>query len=78
MKKIAKLVSNCNECQYCSEFKSKKDNYTSVYCCVYETPDEGILKTAFLLALSTSSGKMNIDIPKECPLEDYEEPKTEC
>ncbi len=71
MKKIAKVINDCNECQHCKKFQSTSDNHTSVYCCVYETDDESKLAPAFLLDLSTSKGRCTIEIPNNCPLEDY-------
>jgi hypothetical protein len=69
--KIAKVINDCNECQHCKEFNSTSDNYTSVYCCVYETEDESKIVAPFLLDLSTSKGRCTIEIPETCPLEDY-------
>lgn len=65
--KIAKIISDCGECEFCLFCKSTRDNYTKVYVCEHDKVG------SFLLLKTIESGTPAIDIPTNCPLEDYKE-----
>lgn len=65
MKKISKIITDCGECEFCLFCKSTQDNYTKVYVCEKAVP--------FLLLKTIESGTSVMEIPTNCPLEDYKE-----
>lgn len=69
MIKIAKVINDCGECEFCLLCKSTRDNYTKVYVCEHEKVG------SFLLLKTIESGTPTIDIPGNCPLEDYKSTK---
>ncbi|WP_395075354.1 hypothetical protein [Flavobacterium sp.] len=75
MKKIENIIDDCFNCKHCLKAKNETDNYTKVFVCKFEdeADDDDQIKIfdPFLLLLHTSSGRPYIEIPKNCPLEDY-------
>lgn len=70
MMKIAKVITTCNDCEHCKKMKSPNDNHATAFVCVYESESETEVKP-FLLSYSESPGTFRLDIPDNCPLEDY-------
>jgi hypothetical protein len=67
MKKIHRVISSCNECENCKFLPYPKDNYT-----FYNVCDKEENEPFLLLKHNSKSNSQNIEIPKNCPLEDYE------
>ncbi len=62
MKKISKIIDSCNDCEWCNFLKG--EIYAAI--CLHESGFEKILGTN-----TTSMKYVDISIPKDCPLEDY-------
>jgi len=76
IKKIAKVITFCNECEYCLTTQEQRGNTFFALICVHahnaidEEPEQDI----FLIGTSSEDPKhCNWHIPKQCPLEDYKE-----
>ncbi|MCK0202455.1 hypothetical protein MWN41_05405 [Ornithobacterium rhinotracheale] len=69
MKKIENTIENCAECRFSKEFQELKGNSDFVLIC---TNPEG---KSFLIVRENQKIKdfMNVDIPENCPLENYTE-----
>ena len=66
MKKIENIIEICNDCQYCIKYtRTFVSTIFSVFIC--EHPDK---KCGTLLA-NASSRENDINIPDNCPLENY-------
>lgn len=78
MKKIAKVITSCHDCENCKMTISPKNNYTTAFICVVDPEEDKIPPEPFLLEYSEASGTSCLSIPENCPLEDYKEPKNEC
>lgn len=65
--KIAKVIDDCNDCEHCVFADNRKENKSSFAICMF--PDS----KPFLLSNSQSGDVRHseINIPKNCPLEDY-------
>jgi len=68
MRKIHKVISNCNECENCVFLPYPKDNYT-----FYNVCDKEETQPFLLLKHNSKSNSTPIEIPDNCPLEDYKE-----
>jgi hypothetical protein len=68
--KIAKVITECHECEHCKKIVSHNDNHIKAIVCAFET-DKVDNFQPFLLEYSTSLGSHNLNIPDNCPLEDY-------
>lgn len=72
--KIAKIIELCNDCEHCTIADNRKETKSSFAICRF--PD-----TPSLLVGDCQTGDVlhyQIQIPDNCPLEDYKEPKIEC
>lgn len=71
-KKIETVVSSCTDCRYSKEFQDVHSNCDFVLVCCYEKED-GSREKSILLERSHNRIKsyIDVDIPKDCPLEDY-------
>lgn len=71
MKKIETVVRSCADCKHSKEFQDVNSNCDFVLVCCYEK--DGVRKKSILLDRSHKRIKprMDVDIPKDCPLEDY-------
>lgn len=67
--KIAKVISECNECQFCVIADNRRESKSSFALCMF--PDA----PHFLIAESQTGNvlEQKITIPNNCPLEDYKE-----
>lgn len=63
--KIAKVLTQCNDCEFCLKLQSPSDNYTRFYIC------NSVISEPFLLIRTSSEPFTEIEIPNNCPLEDY-------
>lgn len=75
MKKIAKVITSCHDCQNCKHTTSPRNNYTNAYICVVDPIEDEVRPEPFLLEYSEASGSSGLPIPENCPLEDYKEPE---
>ena len=67
--KIAKIINDCNDCEHCL---SAKTNSTLIFAICTHTEDK-----EFVLVRSHENPKhFKLDIPANCPLEDYTGTKT--
>lgn len=73
MKKIAKVITNCHDCDNCKKFDLRTDNYTRAFVCYVKEEDDKITPKPFLLDYTESGGRNELLIPENCPLEDYKE-----
>ena len=77
MKKIMKIIDSCTDCEFSKEYQELNGNTSFVLVCNYEKEidEEKVEKNPFLLKQFHNKIKnyTNIDIPKNCPLEDYKE-----
>nr|WP_294922149.1 hypothetical protein [uncultured Flavobacterium sp.] len=48
-----------------------RNDYTHAYICTFEADENAPKHTPFLLDLIESKGSSKLDIPANCPLEDY-------
>lgn len=65
MKKIAKIIKRCNDCEHCACTSAKNE---SLYFAVCTFNSE----SNFLLFNGTEPPfRFNLNIPENCPLEDY-------
>lgn len=73
-KKIETVVRSCADCKHSKEFQDMHSNCDFVLVCCYEEKD-GARGKSILLDRSHNRIKSNkdVDIPKDCPLEDYYE-----
>lgn len=67
--KIAKVISECNECQFCVIADNRRESKSSFAVCMF--PDA----PPFLIAENQTGNvlEQKITIPNNCPLEDYKE-----
>ena len=72
-RKIETIVSSCNDCRYMQEFKrNTKSIFEFVSICEYTDNDTHEIKSFKALMLSDSRVQNSIiQIPNDCPLEDY-------
>jgi hypothetical protein len=72
-KKIETIVSDCRECKHCQVFNRSTDNHTNAYICGYEEykNDDLVFSADFLLLKEDKGRNSAIEIPDNCPLEDY-------
>ena len=76
MKKIQKLISSCHDCEFCKKITSSTANNEKVTLCDFELVeneeriDEHV---PFLLNYTKYGGTYSLDIPDNCPLEDYKQ-----
>ncbi|MDQ8748367.1 MULTISPECIES: hypothetical protein [Elizabethkingia] len=77
MKKIMKVIENCCDCEFSKEYQELNGNTSFVLICNYEKSfdDGAVEKNPFLLNQYSSRIKTysSVEIPHNCPLEDYEE-----
>lgn len=66
MKKIGKIIDSCTDCEWCNFLKEENGNTLCAAICLHESGFEKILGTN-----TTSMKYVDISIPKDCPLEDY-------
>ncbi|AQX52432.1 hypothetical protein [Elizabethkingia anophelis] len=80
MKKIMEVIENCTDCKFSREYQELNGNTSFVLICDYEKSydDGAVEKNPFLIAQSSCKIRTynSIPIPKECPLEDYNENNT--
>lgn len=67
--KIAKVISECNECEFCVIADNRRESKSSFAICMFPNAPH------FLIAESQSSDVLHsqLTIPDNCPLEDYKE-----
>ncbi|MEG2510419.1 MAG: hypothetical protein RSA74_13305 [Chryseobacterium sp.] len=73
--KIQKLINSCSDCEFAKEYQEVSGNTSFVLICNYEEDEnENFIKNPFLIDQSHSKIKQyhTVEIPKQCPLEDYE------
>lgn len=75
--KIQKTIIKCNDCEFSKIFQEKNGNINYAMLCYFEhEPDEQgdkEIHEPFLITTASESLKhFLIDIPDNCPLEDYE------
>lgn len=75
LKKIAKVITSCYDCENCKKLNSPNNNYTTAFVCVIEVEQDQVPMQPFLLEYSEGSGSLKLPIPENCPLEDYKEPE---
>jgi hypothetical protein len=65
--KIAKVISECNECEFCVIADNRRESKSSFAICMF--PDA----PHFLIAESQTGdiSHHSLTIPNNCPLEDY-------
>ena len=68
--KIAKVITECHDCDHCKNIVSQQDKHVRAIVCAFETKEIDNFEP-FLLEYSTSPGSHKLDIPDNCPLEDY-------
>lgn len=75
--KIAKVITNCNDCEHRRELIEKGGNtYYALVCAFSESKEESDELKPFLLNYGYSDPKhFEINIPDNCPLEDYDSNK---
>ncbi|MHA3045979.1 hypothetical protein JSO59_001220 [Riemerella anatipestifer] len=77
MKKIEKIVDSCNDCRFAKEFESINCNTDFVLICTrFDEIEEDLQvshQKSFMLARASRKikGYIGVDIPDNCPLEDY-------
>lgn len=71
MKKIAKVISTCHDCEHSITLHSKNNNYGKAYLCGFAEENMDLSCQHFLLEYTEYSGSPELLIPKQCPLEDY-------
>lgn len=74
-KKIERVIDCCNNCRYCKEFQYVNSNCDfTLICCPEDDDGNDLGDKSFLIARGHKSLKHSeiIEIPKQCPLEDYE------
>lgn len=72
VQKIAKVISECNDCQYCMKTQEQKGNTFFALICVHAHNDEDSENEPFLIGTCSSDPKHSSwNIPPQCPLEDY-------
>ncbi|MFX1667876.1 hypothetical protein JZ968_06795 [Riemerella anatipestifer] len=77
MKKIESVIESCDDCRYSKEFQEVGGNTDFVLICTRFDEIEKDLEEAhqksFMLARTTNKikGHIGVDIPSNCPLEDY-------
>ena len=69
MKKIAQVITECNECEFCVIADNRRESKSRFAICMF--PDA----PHFLIAESQTGNvlEQKITIPDNCPLEDYKE-----
>lgn len=79
MKKIESVIESCTDCRFSKEFQETGGNTDFVLVCTKfdneEEEDWGVARDkSFLIARASKKIKehLNIEIPANCPLEDYE------
>lgn len=66
-KKIESVIKHCTECRYAKEFDEKNGNADFALVCIH--PDD----ESFLVSRNSSPHRhLDVPIPEQCPLEDYE------
>ncbi|MDY3529166.1 hypothetical protein PG593_05185 [Riemerella anatipestifer] len=77
MKKIESVIESCDECRYSKEFQEVGGNTDFVLICTRldETEEDfdELYHKSFMLAraINKIKGHIGVDIPSNCPLEDY-------
>lgn len=66
MKKIHKVIDSCNDCENCKFLTYQRDNFT-----FYNVCDKEGHEPFFLLKHTSKSNSVTIQIPNNCPLENY-------
>lgn len=73
--KIQKVINDCTDCEFAKEYIEVGGNTSYVLICNYEkSDDEKTEKNPFLILQLHRQilNRTGIEIPKNCPLEDYE------
>lgn len=66
MAKIGKVIESCSDCEWCRFFKEEAGNTRYAAICLHESGFEKLLSDG-----DGSQKRVDIPIPKDCPLEDY-------
>ncbi|MDD3686443.1 MAG: hypothetical protein PHE56_06720 [Bacteroidales bacterium] len=64
MKKIETIIELCSDCKNSKEFIERDGNTDYVLIC-------NLTNETLLRHTSVIKGRIHVDIPKSCPLEDY-------
>jgi hypothetical protein len=65
--KIAKVITECLECEFCTKGSVQNSNKTNFLVCMFP------MAQLFLIDANVNESVMNFEhkIPENCPLEDY-------
>lgn len=74
MKKIQKVIGSCHDCEFAHVYE--RNGHQALICGGVEIDDERSTKP-FLIFCADQVKHYEVEIPNECPLENYE-PKIEC
>ena len=66
MAKIGKVIESCSDCEWCNFFKEEDGNTRYAAMCLHESGFSRHLSDGV-----NSQKRVNIRIPKDCPLEEY-------
>ena len=69
MEKIERIIEECNDCRYKRRYKWEGSNCDFLDVCCYR--EEHTLNEASVLLITGNSDTHIIEIPANCPLEDY-------
>lgn len=65
--KIAKVIKECTECEFCIKGSAQNSNKTNFLVCMFPTAPPFLIDAV----LNESVTNFEHKIPKNCPLEDY-------
>ena len=69
MKKIERVINNCTDCRFLRTYEWPCTNYNYLDVCFFE--NENSIFSPFVLAIRTNRDVHIIEIPSNCPLENY-------
>jgi hypothetical protein len=75
--RIQKVINSCHQCEFLKKMQHLTSNCFYAGVCNYEKEDEEtVFRSNLLVCVGGNSDIFNrqIDIPKECPLEEYLKP----
>jgi len=73
MKKISSILEKCNDCIHCQNFQLESSNHHSIAVCTNELNEEQPLVLAYSTVDSNVIKRQTLEIPDNCPLEDYKQ-----
>jgi hypothetical protein len=72
--KIAKVINTCLDCQYFVAVQHKEGPYFGICDFSRETKEEDVeYQTMILIRANDAPRHYKMEIPENCPLEDYKE-----